>query len=243
MRIALVQSLDSENGKIPHSEIAELLDNQAQERDFWILPEVFDSGWLVSSDNQFLGPENIAFLREMSQKHKISICGSFYIKIDGEFHNRLYVVTRTGLECYCDKRHLFGDFEKTCVKPGDSILTFEIDGVRFRAIVCYDLRFPVWCRNSDNYDALICVSQWPNSRSFDRNLLLSARAMENVAFAINANGLGASSVYKPDGRCDLQLPAKCKVGLYDLDKEIVTEIRQKKKYLADSDNFDIHFFN
>lgn len=242
MRIALVQSSDLENGKITRDEVRALIERESKPGDFWILPEVFDTGWNVSKSTDFYGKRNIEFFRNISQTFGISICGSFYEKIYDKYLNRFCAISRDGSQYLGGKRHLFGNFEKGSVMPVESILNFQIDGIVFRAVVCYDLRFPVWCRNSKpSYDALICVSQWPLQRQADRHLLMAARAVENVAYSINCNGLGTSVVYDPHGQKTLMMDTATQVAFFDLDPESVPEIRQHKKYLSDADEFSIRY--
>ena len=122
-------------------------------------------------------------------------------------------------------------------------MDFEIDGIIFRASVCYDLRFPVWCRQRDKrspYDALVCVSQWPKVREFDRDLLLAARALENVSFAINSNALGGSKIFFADGTKLAEMPEGQRIMFYDLDKQKLSDYRKHKKYLSDADDFQIN---
>ncbi len=237
-------SSDLVSGKVDIQLMADTIARQSMPGDFWILPEVFDTGWNVGAQSPEIdGARCRSFFQLMAKKYGISICGSFYERTaDGRFSNTFAIVSADGEKIQtCAKRHMFGDFEKGFVKPGESMLSFTVDGVRFRAVVCYDLRFPVWCRNtkSDTYDALVCVSQWPLQRSADKHLLLAARAMENVAFAINANGLGDSAVYLPDGKKDFALEAGVHVGWYQLDINILHEMRRRRKYLLDADDFEL----
>ncbi|MBQ4408336.1 MAG: hypothetical protein II852_15160 [Bacteroidales bacterium] len=240
MRIVFVQSQNTENGDVAIENIREMACRHALPGDLWLLPEVFDTGWNLRPGERIDGSQNIVFLRQMSQEFRISIAGSFYLASEGCIHNRFYVVTADGSEYYCDKRHLFGDFELMNVAPGDSLLTFPLNGIMFRVVVCYDLRFPVWCRNNGgDYDALICISQWPSSRQQDRSLLLAARALENVSYVLNCNGLGASMVYSPDGRIDFLMPQGSDVAFYELDIERLRKYRAGHPHLRNMDKFEI----
>lgn len=239
MRIVFVQSQNTDNGEVAIENIREMACRHALPGDFWLLPEVFDTGWNLRPGERIDGSGNIAFLRQMSQEFGISIAGSFYLATDGCIRNRFYVVTADGSEFHCDKRHPFGEFEEMNVTPGDTMLTFPINGVMFRAIVCYDLRFPVWCRNSDGYDALLCVSQWPASRQNDRSLLLATRALENVSYALNCNGLGCSMVYAPDGKIDFLMPHDSEVAFYELDVERLRKYRVGHPHLTHIDRYEV----
>ncbi len=239
MRIVFVQSQNPENGEVAIENIREMACRHALPGDFWLLPEVFDTGWNLRPGERIDGSGNITFFRQLSQDFGISVAGSFYLAVDGTVRNRFYVVTADGSEYHYDKRHTFGEFENMNVTPGDGVLTFPIDDVMFRAIVCYDLRFPVWCRNSDNYDALLCVSQWPESRQQDRTLLLASRALENVSYALNCNGLGSSMVFAPDGKIDFLMPKDSEVAFYEFDVERLHKYRDGHPHLSHIDRFDL----
>jgi predicted amidohydrolase len=107
-------------------------------------------------------------------------------------------------------------------------------------MVCYDLRFPVWCRQTrDTYDVLLCVAQWPVIRAFDKDLLLKARALENVSYSVCCNALGGSKIIFADGKELLNIPETEKTAFYELDKSKLTLYREHKKYLSDADKFEI----
>ena len=245
MRIAIIQSAnDIENGRIERQRAEELISQHSKPGDLWILPEAYDTGWNIKADDvQLPEPANNEFFTRLSAKHHIAICGSYYEKLpEGGYSNTFRVVSAdSGLNDACAKRHLFGNFEKSSVKPGNTMLTFTIGEFRLRAVICYDLRFPVWCRNIKDspYDALLCVSQWPMSRAGDRNLMLAARSMENVAYAISANALGGSAVYQADGTRDFLMEAGQEIGFYNLDSNILANFRRHKKYLMDADYFEL----
>jgi len=234
-----------EFGSIDRRRVEALVGQNCRPGDLWILPEAFDTGWNITPENQAAinGPACVDMMRRLSDDYGIAICGSYYEHLDnGQYANTFRVVSAAhGIDMCCGKRHLFGDFEKPCVRPGDSMLSFSLGDFRFRAVVCYDLRFPVWCRNiKDNpYDALICVSQWPMSRVADRRLLMQARAMENVAYAVNANALGQSMVCLPDGSIDLVAPVGYELSFYNLDISVIQNTRKRKRYLLDADDFDV----
>ena len=62
-------------------------------------------------------------------------------------------------------------------------------------LICYDLRFPVWARNTENYDLLIFVANWPKQRISAWDTLLKARAIENVSYVIGINRTGKDDNY------------------------------------------------
>jgi len=56
--------------------------------------------------------------------------------------------------------------------------------------VCYDLRFPVFQRNNNDYDVMINVANWPAVRRHIWDTLLMARAMENLCYVVAVNRVG-----------------------------------------------------
>lgn len=56
--------------------------------------------------------------------------------------------------------------------------------------MCYELRFPVWARNDVDYDLLIFIANWPPPRYRAWNILLRARAIENVCYVAGVNRVG-----------------------------------------------------
>ncbi|MDE5039752.1 amidohydrolase, partial [Francisella tularensis subsp. holarctica] len=55
---------------------------------------------------------------------------------------------------------------------------------------CFDLMFPVFKCNNNDYDILINVASWPESRRQHWQALIKARAIENQAFVISCNRVG-----------------------------------------------------
>ena len=119
------------------------------------------------------------------------LCGSLVIEHGGEYFNRFVWVPPDGeMRCY-DKRHRFrmaGEHEH--YSAGGAHVVVELNGWRICPMVCYDLRFPVWSRNRDDYDLLIYVANWPSRRQLAWDTLLRARAIENLAFAAGVNRTG-----------------------------------------------------
>ena len=115
-------------------------------------------------------------------------------------------------------------------------------------MVCYDLRFPVWSRNTDGYDVLIYVANWPKPRITAWDTLLKARAIENMAYCIAVNRVGSdavghqyighSSVYDVLGR-QIAFSEKEEIVYATLSKEHITATREKLKFLEDRDYFDL----
>lgn len=180
----------------------------APQSDVYVLPEMFSTGFAVE-------PEGIAeadnatlvWMQQMAKRLDAAVAGSVAVGEKGHYHNRFYFVTPDKLEYY-DKRHLFtyGGEDKR-YEAGDRRVVVEWRGVRFLLQVCYDLRFPVFSRNTahisscnttndtakeslSQYDVALYVASWPDSRRAVWDTLLRARAIENQAFVIGVNRVG-----------------------------------------------------
>ena len=160
--------------------------------DVVVLPEMFTTGFSMA-------PEHIAepadgptlhWLRDMAQQHQIAICGSVAVQENSSYYNRFYWVSPEG-ESHNDKHHLFrmaGEHKHYAAGMERKIVEYQ--GVRICLQVCYDLRFPVYCRNRNDYDLLIFVANWPEARRHAWSSLLTARAIENQSYVIGVNRVG-----------------------------------------------------
>lgn len=162
--------------------------------DLLLLPETFSTGFAIDVD----GCEErqskslvLDWLKQQSAKINAVIAGSVLVEQGEKKANRFYWVWPDGTTQFYDKRHLFrlGN-EQAYVEQGEKRAIFEINGVRILPLVCYDLRFPVWSRNVEDYDLIVNVANWPAVRRNVWDTLLKARAMENQAFVIGVNRIG-----------------------------------------------------
>ena len=127
----------------------------------------------------------------------------------------------------------------------DGIIDFK--GWKVCLRICYDLRFPVWSRNTSGYDLLVFVANWPAPRIHAWDTLLQARAIENMSFTLGVNRIGSdakdnvypghSAAYDPLGAC--LVTAKSASGLVQvtLNKNDQEAIRTKLNFLNDRDSF------
>ncbi|WP_213995155.1 amidohydrolase [Arsukibacterium sp.] len=162
--------------------------------DLVVLPEMFSSGFSMQSAEiaeAEPGP-GLAFLIDQAKALNAAITGSLAVKIaDGAYVNRLYFVTPDGAVSYYDKKHLFRmTGEHQAYQAGQQRVIVRWRGMRFCLQVCYDLRFPVFSRNLNDYDVLIYVANWPAARRYAWTSLLVARAIENQAFVLGVNRVG-----------------------------------------------------
>lgn len=162
--------------------------------DLAVLPEMFTTGFCT--DQMELAEEmdgtTVQWLKHTSASTGIALAGSFLAAEGDKRYNRAFFVTPDGKMDYADKRHLFTmGGEREHLSGGSDTLLVHYMGVNIRVLVCYDLRFPVWARNTNNaYDLLIYVANWPQARITDWDILLPARAVENQAYVCGVNRVG-----------------------------------------------------
>jgi predicted amidohydrolase len=234
----------------------ELLLDQAEEADVYMLPEMFHTGFSMR-------PEHLAvswigstrdWLLEQSKKRNGAITGSFIVAEDGRFYNRLFWVQPDGVIYHYDKKHLFSlAGEEKVYAPGEERLIVSYKGWKICPLVCYDLRFPVWSRNritkegNPEYDVLLYVANWPERRNFPWKHLLIARAIENQAFVAGVNRVGEdgngvehsgdSAVHHPDGTDIVRAQPGVEQWLYaTLSMEDLQAFRKRFQFLKDQDN-------
>lgn len=168
--------------------------NENSAIDLLLLPETFSTGFCINK-NDVQEPENggvaLAWLTTIAQKYHCVVAGSVLVAQGDKKVNRLYWVTADGSVEYYDKRHLFrlGN-EEAHVYQGEERKILTINSIKILPLVCYDLRFPVWSRNCQDYDLMINVANWPAARRHVWDTLLKARAMENQTFVIGVNRVG-----------------------------------------------------
>lgn len=164
-----------------------------------VLPELFSTAYIPDREAARAIAETndgktIAFVRDMASKHNCAICGSFLALDNDRVYNRAFFITPAGESHFYDKRHLFSLSGEGEVVSGGEMPPAIIDfcGWKIAIAVCYDLRFPIWLRNTGlKYDALIIPANWPEKRSFAWTTLLQARAIENQAYVVGANRSGS----------------------------------------------------
>jgi omega-amidase len=251
LSLALVQSaLHWENPQANRDQFAQLLANISPV-DLIVLPEMFTTGFSMSPLNlaeEMEGP-TLNWLRERAREHAAAITGSIICKEQDHFVNRLLFVYPNGEYKYYDKRHLFSlAGEDKHYQPGAEKLILEYKGWRINPQICYDLRFPVWCRNTEHFDLQIFVANWPKRRAVPWKTLLKARAIENMCFVAGVNRVGEdgngvdhsgdSVVRDPLGtRISSLEPGTENVALVKLEYNLLSQARTKFGFLNDADDF------
>lgn len=201
LRVSVVQSEILWNRVGENLASIESLLDDAAPSDLIVLPEMFATGFVADQ----LPPEDDAdgilrWMHRLSQQKNAAVAGSVSIREGDALFNRLFFVTPDGSVAHYDKRHLFcRSLEPRLYRPGDALPIFRYAGWKICPQICYDLRFPVWCRNrfengEYKYDLLLYVANWPEARVEVWNTLLAARAIENQCFVVGCNCVGVDSL-------------------------------------------------
>jgi omega-amidase len=218
--------------------------------DLIVFPETFTSGFLgdVDARPETMQGDTVAWMQSLAAELGSVLCGSVAIASERGRVNRFLWAQPDGTLLHYDKRHLFsyGGEDKRYV-AGLERKVFEYRGWRICPQVCYDLRFPVWCRNRDDYDLLIFVANWPEPRTPAWTALLRARAIENQCYVIGVNrsgkdprGLeyaGGSAVYDPLGQAVVDLGSAEGSASARLALENVFTVRRQLPFQQDADDF------
>lgn len=226
------------------------------ETDLLILPETFSTGFPSGMDKEEVRPmaerntgETIDLIKSLAERYNMAIAGSFIADSGGSLYNRGFFIEPSGDETFCDKHHLFTMAKEDRVfSRGYDRMHIRFRGWNLSMVICYDIRFPVWCRNVNNqYDALIVIGNWPVVRIDAWNKLITARAIENEAYvcAVDCKGTdtnkynydGASAVIDFKGK-DISVRPQDSDFIYaTLDMERLESFRMKFPAWKDADPF------
>jgi omega-amidase len=194
MNITVIQpDIAWEDKSFNFSNLSRLILPLFNKTDIVILPEMFNTGFSMNPAKLCESPDGETFLwmKSIADKGNIGLCGSYIVKEDMNFFNRWVFVSPENDVVHYDKRHLFGvGGEDKLFSAGKSRLIFSFRGVKISSYICYDLRFPVWSRNTEGSDLIIYCANWPLSRQNAWNTLLRARAIENQCFVAGSNRTG-----------------------------------------------------
>lgn len=175
-----------------------LLNGIREPSDLILLPETFNTGFSINPAvcSETMSGPSVRFLVEKSAQKNTVLMATLLIGEDGNYYNRLICAYPGGKIQTYDKRHLFRLSEEYRIfSGGKTQLIAEVNGWKILPLVCYDLRFPVWSRNTwkdgtYGYDLVVCLANWPASRSHVWKTLLAARAIENQACIAGVNRIG-----------------------------------------------------
>jgi len=253
MRISTVQSkLVWEDKAANLSHFEKMIAPLAGKTDLVLLPEMFSTGFTMNPEKiaETMDGKSVDWMREQAAKLNAVICGSLVLEEDKKYFNRLVWMRPDGsFETY-DKRHLFTlAGEHIHYQAGTTKLIVELNGWKICPLVCYDLRFPVWSRNVEDYDLLIYLANWPQPRAHHWKSLLTARAIENQCYLAGVNRVGTdannlqyqgdTSIIDYAGNILYHAVDVEDVITLELSKENLTNFRSKLNFLADRDTFEI----
>lgn len=221
--------------------------------DLIILPEMFTSGFTMNASKvaEAMDGETISWLKTKAQEKQAVIIGSLVISENDNFYNRLVCVEPSGTITHYDKRHTFTlAGEHKIYTAGTKKIIFKYKGWNICPLICYDLRFPVWARNVEDYDLLLYVANWPKVRIDAWDALLKARAIENMSYCIGVNRVGLdgnnyeytghSAAYDVLGhRIDAIPENKEATEIVILEKTDIKKYREKLNFLTDKDDFNL----
>ncbi|MFC1688761.1 amidohydrolase [Pseudomonadota bacterium] len=218
--------------------------------DIAVFPETFTTGFLGDSDlpDEDMSGPTVDWMREMAGLNDCAVTGSAVIVENGQRFNRMIFVAPDGALRYYDKRHLFAfGGENRRYTAGSERVIVDYLGWRINLQVCYDLRFPAWCRNRNDYDLMLLVANWPAKRVHHWSSLLEARAIENQSWVVavnrvgdDGNGLhypGSSVVHDPMGASVAQLDDEESCRIVKLDGQQLEEVRTQFPFQQDADQF------
>lgn len=255
LKIALIQAnLVWHNAAENRTNFSKKINEIKEEVDVIVLPEMFTTGFSMQPQTiaETMDGETVKWLQKTASENKCAITGSIIIFENNNYYNRFLFVQPSGEINYYDKRHLFTlAGEDKVYTSGKEKLIVTYKGWKICLLICYDLRFPVWARNVEDYDILMYVANWPKPRIEAWDALLKARAIENMSYTIGVNRVGVdannleytghSAVYDYLGKklthCK---PNEEETIILTLRKNEQASVRNSLNFLADSDSFEIY---
>lgn len=223
--------------------------------DLLLLPETFSTGFCINrSDVQEPGDGGLtlAWLKKIAQQYNCVVAGSVLVSQNDKKVNRFYWVFDNGTVEHYDKRHLFrlGN-EQEYVEQGQNRKIITINSIKILPLVCYDLRFPVWSRNRQDYDLMVNVANWPAARRNVWDTLLKARAMENQVMVVGVNRIGTdgNNTAHSGGTTILDFNGETIICAADNQQQIITaqlDFSKLEKFkhdfptFLDADEFELH---
>lgn len=255
LSIALIQAdLIWENAADNRKAFTQKIDTIDQKVDLIVLPEMFTTGFTMNANEvaETMQGETMKWLAEIAKEKNCAITGSIIILEKGNYYNRLIFMKADGKYHTYDKHQLFTlAKEHEVFSAGQKEVIISYMGWKIKPQICYDLRFPVWARNTSEYDMLLYVASWPKPRINAWDTLLQARAIENMCYCIGVNRVGKdgkgyeynghSAVYDVLGNSviDENLLEKETLVFAVLDKSHIHSVREKLSFLKDRDHFKL----
>lgn len=253
MKIALIQTdLFWQNASKNRENFDSKINEIQSEVNLIVLPEMFSTGFTMNASEvaETMQGDTIEWMKLKAKQKNAAVAGSVVITENEKYYNRMIFVFPSGEFQYYDKRHSFSlageDKVYTC---GNQKVIVDYLDWKICLQICYDLRFPVFARNVENYDLILYVANWPKVRTNAWDVLLKARAIENLSYVVGVNRIGNDAHnYEHIGHSQaidflgnyvLEPQEKNGVFVIELDKNTMYETRKKLDFLSDKDQFEI----
>lgn len=254
LKVALLQTNTIwEKRKQNRERLSQKIDEIHQDFQLLVLTETFTTGFSMKPEGlaEAMDGKTVQWMQSIAFEKQCAVTGSLIIEESGNYYNRLLFVHPDKTIEYYNKRHLFSlAGEDKVFVAGKEKLIVDYLGWKICPMVCYDLRFPVWSRNTENIDVLLYVANWPKPRILAWDTLLKARAIENMCYSIGVNRIGEdpeqneytgnSAVYDVLGNPISNIkPNREQTEIVTLDKNHITYYRNKLGFLNDKDDFSL----
>ena len=254
LSVTLIQSeLVWEDPEANRQLFSKKLNAISEATDLVVLPEMFTTGFTMNAAS--LAEPNdgptLNWMQDHAESLESAITGSVIIEENGQYYNRLFFVLPDRSYDVYDKKHTFTlAGEHKVYTSGSDKLLVNYHGWKICPLICYDLRFPVWARNTEDYDLLLFVANWPEKRVTAWNVLLQARAIENMCYCIGVNRTGAdgkgheyighSAAFDVLGKKVSQTTTAAEfTETIALNSEHLRQTRKKLQFLSDRDRFSL----
>lgn len=253
MQVALVQTtLEWENPSDNRALLDKKLSAISPHTDLVVLPEMFTTGFTMHPNScaETMDGPTVEWMRRWAHQLQAALVGSVAMKDNGLFYNRLLFVTPDGGVSIYNKKHRFTlAGEDRVYEAGSHRVIIDYNGWKICPLICYDLRFPVFSRNTEEYDISLYVANWPAPRIQAWDVLLRARAVENMCYTIGVNRVGIdgngleypghSQVVDCFGNYLLSPQPLEEVFTVQLDIDKLVEARTRFPFLNDRDPFTL----
>ena len=254
LKVALIQcELFWESPDKNRNQFEEKISSINESVDLIILPEMFTSGFTMNAENiaETVNGITVNWMSRLAKSKGAAVTGSIIFKENDKFYNRLLFVFPDGNIQHYDKKHTFTlAGEHKFYTAGNTHTIIDYKGWKILPLICYDLRFPVWSRNSMDYDVLLYVANWPKVRISAWDTLLQARAIENMSYCIGVNRIGEdgngheysghSAAYDVLGKpIDSIDKDESIIDIITLEKKPLETFRNKLGFLNDADSFTL----
>jgi predicted amidohydrolase len=218
-----------------------------------LLTETFSTGFSMTPGiGEPEGGPSARFLAAQAAEHGVWVAGTCpevdasSSEDDGGLpYNSFVLAGPDGTTHRYRKLHPFthaGEHER--FRPGNAPVTVEVGGLRITPFICYDLRFAdVFWRAAPDTDVYLVPANWPAARRLHWQALLQARAIENQAYVVGCNRVGAagdgtehagdSRIIAPDGELLATAAGTETLVLADVDAAEVADTRDRLRFLAD----------